>query len=158
MAAYLLRRLLLVVPTLFGILLVNFILIQFVPGGPIEQIVARLESDASATDRITGGGGGETGGGGSAEYRGAQGLPPDFIADLEKQFGFDKPARSAIASMRAPAKPSMANTESAASRMRSTLASPPRVLARVSVSGVAALRALRFVVVRAAIRQSVADR
>lgn len=92
MAAYLLRRLLLVVPTLFGILLVNFILIQFVPGGPIEQIVARLEGDASATDRITGGGGGETGGGGSAEYRGAQGLPPDFIADLEKQFGFDKPA------------------------------------------------------------------
>ena len=92
MAAYLLRRLLLVVPTLFGILLVNFILIQFVPGGPIEQIVARLESDASATDRITGGGGGETGGGGSAEYRCAQGLPPDFIADLEKQFGFDKPA------------------------------------------------------------------
>ena len=92
MAAYLLRRLLLMIPTLFGILLVNFILIQFVPGGPIEQIVARLESDASATDRITGGGGGETGGGGSAEYRGAQGLPPDFIADLEKQFGFDKPA------------------------------------------------------------------
>lgn len=92
MAAYLLRRLLLVVPTLLGILLVNFILIQFVPGGPIEQIVARLENDSSSTDRITGGGAGEAGGGGSAEYRGAQGLPPDFIADLEKQFGFDKPA------------------------------------------------------------------
>lgn len=93
MGAYLLRRLALVVPTLFGILLVNFVLIQFLPGGPIEQIIASLDNDAaSATDRITGGGGEAGGSGGGSEYRGAQGLPPDFIADLEKQFGFDKPA------------------------------------------------------------------
>ena len=90
MAAYILRRLLLIVPTLIGILLVNFILVQFMPGGPVEQVIARLESDASATGRITGGGS-ETGGGAQGDYRGAQGLPPEFIADLERQFGFDKP-------------------------------------------------------------------
>ena len=91
MGAYVLRRLLLIVPTLFGILLVNFVLVQFMPGGPIEQVIAELESQTSATDRITGGGGGDAGGG-SSEYRGAQGLPPEFIAELERQFGFDKPA------------------------------------------------------------------
>ena len=90
MGAYILRRLLLIVPTLFGILLVNFLLVQFMPGGPIEQIIAELESQTSATDRITGGG--ADAGGGSSEYRGAQGLPPEFIEDLERQFGFDKPA------------------------------------------------------------------
>jgi microcin C transport system permease protein len=95
MGAYILRRLLLIVPTLFGILLVNFVLVQFMPGGPIEQIIAQLEGEASATGRITGGGSevaqaGGAGTGGS-EYRGAQGLPPEFIADLERQFGFDKP-------------------------------------------------------------------
>jgi microcin C transport system permease protein len=92
MGAYVARRLLLMVPTLFGILLINFVLTQFMPGGPIEQIIAELESDAGALDRIAGGGseaGG--GGGGGSEYRGAQGLPPEFIADLERQFGFDKP-------------------------------------------------------------------
>jgi microcin C transport system permease protein len=92
MGAYILRRLLLIVPTLFGIMLINFVLVQFMPGGPIEQIIAQLDDQsAGATDRIAGGGGGETGGG-SSEYRGAQGLPPEFIADLERQFGFDKPA------------------------------------------------------------------
>jgi microcin C transport system permease protein len=95
MGAYVVRRVLLMVPTLFGILLINFVLTQFMPGGPIEQIIAELESDVGALDRISGGGGGgETlgaGGGGGSEYRGAQGLPPDFIADLERQFGFDKP-------------------------------------------------------------------
>lgn len=91
MGAYVLRRLLLIVPTLLGILLVNFVLVQFMPGGPIEQIIARVESQSQdATSRITGGGAGETGGG--SEYRGAQGLPPEFIEKLEKQFGFDKPA------------------------------------------------------------------
>jgi microcin C transport system permease protein len=89
MGAYILRRLLLIVPTLFGILLVNFILVQFMPGGPIEQVIAEIESQTSATDRISGGGG-EVGG--SSEYRGAQGLPPEFIEELERQFGFDKPA------------------------------------------------------------------
>jgi microcin C transport system permease protein len=91
MAAYILRRLLLIVPTLFGILFVNFILVQFMPGGPVEQVIAELESQTSATDRITGAGG-DSGAGASSEYRGAQGLPPEFIAKLEKQFGFDKPA------------------------------------------------------------------
>ncbi len=92
MGAYLVRRLILIVPTLFGILLINFVLTQFLPGGPIEQIIAQLESQTSATDRIAGGGGDIGGGGGGAsEYRGAQGLPPEFIADLERQFGFDKP-------------------------------------------------------------------
>lgn len=90
MAAYILRRLMLIVPTLIGILLVNFILVQFMPGGPVEQVIARLESDSSATGRISGGGM-EAGGGSQGDYRGAQGLPPEFIADLERQFGFDKP-------------------------------------------------------------------
>ncbi len=91
MGAYILRRVLLMAPTLFGILLINFILTQFLPGGPIEQIIAQLEDQTSATDRITGGGSEVSGGGGTSEYRGAQGLPPEFIADLERQFGFDKP-------------------------------------------------------------------
>jgi microcin C transport system permease protein len=91
MGAYILRRLLLIVPTLFGILLINFLLVQFMPGGPIEQIIAELNEEGSATDRITGGGS-EAGASGQSEYRGAQGLPPEFIADLERQFGFDKPA------------------------------------------------------------------
>jgi microcin C transport system permease protein len=94
MGAYILRRLLLIIPTLFGILLINFLLVQFMPGGPIEQVISQLEEQTSATDRIAGGGdagGGGSGGGGTSEYRGAQGLPPEFIADLERQFGFDKP-------------------------------------------------------------------
>ena len=89
MAAYILRRLMLIVPTLLGILLINFILVQFMPGGPVEQIISQLENESSALDRITGGGS-ETGGGDS-DYRGAQGLPQDFIEDLERQFGLDKP-------------------------------------------------------------------
>jgi microcin C transport system permease protein len=88
MSAYILRRLLLIVPTLFGILLINFLLVQFMPGGPIEQIISQLEGDTGPLDRIAGAGDPRAGG----EYRGAQGLPPDFIADLERQFGFDKPA------------------------------------------------------------------
>jgi microcin C transport system permease protein len=93
MGAYILRRLLLIVPTLFGILLINFLLVQFMPGGPVEQVLAELQQDTGALDRISGGGGGGASavGGGSSEYRGAQGLPPEFIAELEKQFGFDKP-------------------------------------------------------------------
>ena len=59
MQAYILRRLLLVIPTLIGIMAVNFVLVQFVPGGPIEQIIAQLEDASSATDRFTGGGGAE---------------------------------------------------------------------------------------------------
>jgi microcin C transport system permease protein len=90
MGAYILRRLLLIVPTLFGILIVNFALVQFMPGGPIEQIISQIEGDASGPlDRIAGTGDPGASGG---EYRGAQGLPPGFIEELERQFGFDKPA------------------------------------------------------------------
>ena len=91
MGAYIFRRLLLIIPTLLGIMLINFILTQFVPGGPIEQIIARLESNADVFQTI--GGGGDAGGSsaGESSYLGARGLPPEFIADLERQFGFDKP-------------------------------------------------------------------
>jgi len=92
MGAYILRRLLLIVPTLIGIMALNFLIIQFAPGGPIEQIMAELDEQGSATDRFAGGGGAESGGqqavGGEGAYRGAQGLDPDYIAQLEVQFNF----------------------------------------------------------------------
>ena len=93
MGAYILRRLFLIIPTLIGIMLINFALIQFVPGGPIEQIIAQMEDgSAGATDRFTGGSGDDSvGQSENSEYKGARGLPPELIADLEKQFGFDKP-------------------------------------------------------------------
>ena len=100
MFAYVIRRLLLIIPTLLGIMIINFGIIQLAPGGPVEQIIAELSGTAvDATARISGVGGSETGGRGAGdaaatvegEYRGAQGLPPEFIAQLEKQFGFDKP-------------------------------------------------------------------
>ncbi|MBM4155297.1 MAG: microcin C ABC transporter permease YejB [Lentisphaerae bacterium] len=94
MTAYILRRLLLLIPTLFGILLINFAIIQFAPGGPVEQIIAQIRGiDADAAGRISGATGRETASGGPASrYRGAQGLDPEFIRSLEKQFGFDQPA------------------------------------------------------------------
>lgn len=94
MAAYILRRLLLMIPTLFGIMAISFIVIQFAPGGPVEQVLARLAGEGGSMDRISGGGGDMGGGfdqGGDFKYRGAQGLDPAFIAKLEQQFGFDKP-------------------------------------------------------------------
>ncbi|MES2905537.1 MAG: microcin C ABC transporter permease YejB [Pseudomonadota bacterium] len=99
MLAYIFRRLLLMIPTLFGIMLLSFIIVQFAPGGPIEQIIARLSGNAtSATSRISGGGGdfnNSSSFNGSdainSKYRGAQGLDPKFIKQLEVQFGFDKP-------------------------------------------------------------------
>ncbi len=90
MLAYILRRLLLIVPTLFGILLINFIIIQAAPGGPVEQAIAKLEGFEGATSRIAGGGS-EVSAAGSS-YRGAQGLDPDLIAEIERLYGFDKPA------------------------------------------------------------------
>ena len=125
MGAYILRRLLLIIPTLFGIMLINFTLTQFVPGGPIEQILARLEGSGDVFDSFSGatgdteitqgsdesgylGGGGDvfesfSGAGGDVEisegaggeesgYLGARGLPKEFIEELEREFGFDKPA------------------------------------------------------------------
>jgi microcin C transport system permease protein len=94
MGAYILRRLLLIIPTLLGIMVINFTLIQAVPGGPIEQVLARLEGEADSFQTIAGGGdagGGMADAGGESSYIGARGLPPEFIADLERQFGFDKP-------------------------------------------------------------------
>ncbi len=97
MISYIIRRLLLVIPTLFAVMLVNFLIVQVVPGGPIERILAQLDDTAvSATARVSGEGGeiavgGLSGGSGGKSYRGAQGLPPEFIEQLERQFGFDKP-------------------------------------------------------------------
>ncbi|WP_341366639.1 microcin C ABC transporter permease YejB [Yoonia sp. BS5-3] len=90
MGAYILRRLLLVIPTLLGIMILNFALIQFVPGGPIEQILAELEGGGDVFEGIAGGGG-ELVEGGNSDYAGSRGLPDDFIAELEREFGFDKP-------------------------------------------------------------------
>jgi microcin C transport system permease protein len=102
MTAYILRRILLMIPTLLGILLVSFVVVQFAPGGPVERVIAQLTGDdVSATARISGGGsdiarqGLQTAGPADpvvSKYRGAQGLDPQFIKELEKQFGFDKPA------------------------------------------------------------------
>ncbi len=104
MGTYILKRLALMIPTLVGIMLINFAVIQFLPGGPVERVLAKLQgTDVSATARIGGGGGGEVGAAGAADaagdaasggfkYRGAQGLDPEFIKQLEKQFGFDQPA------------------------------------------------------------------
>ncbi len=95
MSAYILRRLLLIVPTLFGIMLVNFLIVQAAPGGPVEQAIAQIQGLAvQSTARVSGGVAGEAAGppgGGPAKYRGAQGLDPEFVASLEKQYGFDKP-------------------------------------------------------------------
>ncbi|MFV0409609.1 MAG: microcin C ABC transporter permease YejB [Paracoccus sp. (in: a-proteobacteria)] len=84
MAAYILRRLLLIIPTLFGIMLVNFALVQFVPGGPIAQIIARVQGEGDALANVSGG----DAGGGGMQYAGAQGLPPEFLDELETQMGF----------------------------------------------------------------------
>ena len=96
MGAYILRRLLLVVPTLLGVMIINFALVQFVPGGPIEQVIANLQGQGDVTAGFSGtgqdGGAMEGAGGGREEaYIGARGLPPEFIAKLEKEFGLDKP-------------------------------------------------------------------
>jgi microcin C transport system permease protein len=90
MLAYILRRLLLIIPTLFGILLLNFIIIQAAPGGPVEQMIAKLEGFEGATSRISGGGA-EVSVAGS-NYRGAQGLDPELVKEIEKMYGFDKSA------------------------------------------------------------------
>ena len=102
MLAYLGRRLLLVIPTLVGIMLANFIIVQAAPGGPVDLMIARLRGHGGdAIARVAGTGGGETGGrGGQVAGRGgaedatraARGIDPELIKQLEKQFGFDKPA------------------------------------------------------------------
>ncbi|HBS99946.1 MAG TPA: microcin ABC transporter permease, partial [Citreicella sp.] len=94
MGAYILRRLLLIIPTLLGIMVVNFTLTQFVPGGPIEQIIAQIEGQGDVFGGFSGGagdGGVSNYGMESDKYVGGRGLPPEFIESLEKEFGFDKP-------------------------------------------------------------------
>ena len=95
MGPYILRRLLLVIPTLLGILLVNFTLTQFVPGGPVEQAIARAQGGGDVFGGFAGGnndaGADELNTASDSTYVGARGLPPEFIAELEREFGFDKP-------------------------------------------------------------------
>jgi microcin C transport system permease protein len=97
MLAYIARRLLLIIPTLFGIMVINFVVIQAAPGGPIEQQIQQLTAGATAdvTARVTGVGPGDTPGQVAEQlesrYRGARGLPPEFIRELEQRYGFDRP-------------------------------------------------------------------
>ncbi len=97
MAAYIARRILLMIPTILGILFISFVIVQFAPGGPVERVLAQLQGlDSGANSRFSGGGN-DLGAASQTQamdsrYRGAQGLDPKFIAELEKQFGFDKPA------------------------------------------------------------------
>ncbi|WP_305968868.1 MULTISPECIES: microcin C ABC transporter permease YejB [unclassified Mameliella] len=94
MGAYILRRILLIIPTLLGIMIINFVLVQFVPGGPIEQIIAQIEGQGDVFGGFAGGSESPDAGSmtpGDETYAGARGLPPEYIADLERQFGFDKP-------------------------------------------------------------------
>jgi microcin C transport system permease protein len=88
MAGYLLRRLLLVIPTLFGIIAINFAVVQFAPGGPVEQMIAELRGKGDLSSRL---GSATSEFGGSSSYRGARGLDPHIVADIKKMFGFDKP-------------------------------------------------------------------
>jgi microcin C transport system permease protein len=95
MIAYAVRRLLLMIPTLFAIMVINFVIVQAAPGGPVEQMIAKFRGNqVSATARVSGGTG-ETvpssAPGGETHYRGARGLDPAFIKELQKQYGFDKP-------------------------------------------------------------------
>ncbi|KGF70160.1 microcin ABC transporter permease [Hoeflea sp. BAL378] len=105
MGGYILRRLLLMIPTIIGIMAISFAVIQFAPGGPVEQVIAQLTGQGdSAIDRIAGGGdtvgsAQEFGDSSSSQYRGAQGLDPEFIKKLEAQFGFDKPPLERFLSM-----------------------------------------------------------
>ncbi len=100
MFAYIARRLLLIIPTLFGIMVINFVIVQAAPGGPVELLIARIKGTAVEATARVGSVGGETAGaqgGGQAsavtsKYRGARGLDPEFIRQLEKLYGFDKPA------------------------------------------------------------------
>ena len=91
MGAYIARRMLLVLPTLLGILVINFALTQFVPGGPIEQVLANMEGQGDVFESFSGTSSEVAEASETSDYVGARGLPPEFIAELEKEFGFDKP-------------------------------------------------------------------
>lgn len=105
MAAYIARRILLMIPTLIGILFVSFVVVQFAPGGPVEHVLAQLSgANGGGTSRVSSGGRDFVGGQRqigtiNSNYRGAEGLDPAFINSLKKQFGFDKPAPERFALM-----------------------------------------------------------
>src|SRR5258708_32563247 len=108
MLGYNARRLLLMIPTLFGILTINFFIVQAAPGGPVERTIAQIKGTGpEATARITGGAGdtagGPTGSSGlpnaPSDYRGSRGLPPELIKEIEKLYGFDKPPIERFAGM-----------------------------------------------------------
>jgi microcin C transport system permease protein len=101
MLAYILRRLLLVIPTLFGIITINFAVVQFAPGGPVEQMIADIKGrGGDATGRMTGSGAeGMTAAPTEGPYRGARGLDPAIVADIQKMFGFDRPAHERFLKM-----------------------------------------------------------
>src|SRR5436305_3203120 len=108
MSAYIARRIFLMIPTLLGILFVSFIVVQFAPGGPVERVIAQLSgADTGGASRVSGSSSdlraaapmGMEGDAVNSKYRGAQGLDPEFVKALEKQFGFDKPAPERFALM-----------------------------------------------------------
>ena len=108
MGAYIVRRLLLMVPTLLGIMVINFVIVQAAPGGPVERIIAQLKGhDIAATARVGGSGAGDTAGPGpgageaavTSKYRGAQGLDPELVREIEALYGFDKPAHERLLQM-----------------------------------------------------------
>jgi microcin C transport system permease protein len=92
MLAYIIRRVLLIIPTLFGIMVINFAIVQFAPGGPVDQMISQVQGTAVGATARFAGGGGEVSSGGGERYRGSQGLDPAFVKEIEKLYGFDKPA------------------------------------------------------------------
>src|SRR5262252_2853487 len=97
MSAYILRRLMLMIPTLLGIMVINFVVIQAAPGGPVEQTIAQLQGRGDVTSRFTGSGEANAGAQQARQAdeasmsRGGRGLPPELIERIRKQYGFDKP-------------------------------------------------------------------
>ena len=95
MLAYIIRRLFLIIPTLFGIMVLNFAIVQFAPGGPVEQMIAEIKGTVvSVTEPIVGSSSDFSSrqGGEDSAYRGARGLDPGIIKEIERMYGFDKPA------------------------------------------------------------------
>ena len=111
MFAYIIRRLILIIPTLLGIMIVNFLVVQWAPGGPVEQMIARIKGTVSdATARVSGSSRdnlgesasmqkGSTSADMTSKYRGARGVDPDLIKEIERQFGFDRPAHERFLKM-----------------------------------------------------------
>lgn len=96
MASYLIRRLLLIIPTLWAIITINFFIVQIAPGGPVDQAVAEMQGldGAGGLSRISGAGqthAEQSGAKKASNYRGSRGLDPEVIAEIEKRYGFDKP-------------------------------------------------------------------